>query len=76
MLSERFMTKERYFEHFKGGRYKLIGFGQDTETQEDVVIYQALYGVGQIWVRPYDIFFSKVTMPDGSEVERFKEINI
>ena len=32
MLSERYMTKERYFQHFRGGRYKLIGFGKDSET--------------------------------------------
>lgn len=57
MLKERGLTKSRYFEHFKGGKYKLIGFGKDSETLEDVVIYQALYGVGQIWVRPYGIFF-------------------
>lgn len=76
MLSERLMTKERYFEHFKGGKYKLIGFGKDSETLEDVVIYQAMYGASQIWVRPYEIFFSKVTLPDGTEVERFKETNI
>lgn len=75
-LSERRLTKARYFEHFKGGKYKLIGFGKDSETLEDVVIYQALYGIGQIWVRPYDIFFSKVMLPDGTEVERFKEITI
>ena len=76
MLKERGLTRVRYFEHFKGGRYKLIGFGKDSETLEDVVIYQALYGAGQIWVRPYDIFFSKVTLPDGTEVERFKEISL
>ena len=76
MLSERFMTKERYFEHFKGGKYKLIGFGKDSETLEDVVIYQALYGAGQIWVRPYDIFFSKAKDENGNEVDRFKEIKM
>jgi len=76
MLKERGLSKARYFEHFKSGKYKLIGFGKDSETLEDVVIYQALYGVGQIWVRPYEIFFSKVTLPDGTEVERFKEIMI
>ncbi|MBO4465769.1 MAG: DUF1653 domain-containing protein [Bacteroidales bacterium] len=76
MLQERCLTKARYFEHFKGGKYKLIGFGKDSETLEDVVVYQALYGANQIWVRPYDIFFSKVTLPDGTEVERFKEITI
>lgn len=76
MLQERGRSKDRYFEHFKGGKYKLIGFGKDSETLEEVVIYKALYGTGQIWVRPYDIFFSKVTMPDGTEVERFKEITL
>ena len=73
MLQERGRSKDRYFEHFKGGKYKLIGFGKDSETLEEVVIYQALYGAGQIWVRPYEIFFSKVTLSDGTEVERFKE---
>ena len=76
MLSERRLNTDRYFEHFKGGRYKLIGFGKDSETLEDVVIYQALYGDNQIWVRPYDIFFSKVLLPDGAEVDRFTEITI
>ena len=75
MLSERLMTKDRYFQHFRGGKYKLIGFGKDSETLEDVVIYQALYGVGQIWVRPCEMFFSKVKDKDGNEVERFKEID-
>lgn len=74
MLSERYMTKERYFQHFRGGKYKLIGFGQDTETLEDVVIYQELYGMQKYLVRPYNIFFSKIKGDDGNEVERFKEI--
>jgi hypothetical protein len=75
MLTERSLSKPRYFEHFKGGKYKLIGFGKDSETLKDVVIYQALYGANQIWVRPYDIFFSKVKDENGNEVDRFKEIN-
>ncbi len=74
MLSERYMTKERYFQHFRGGKYKLIGFGKNSETQEDVVIYQELYGMQKYWVRPYNIFFSKIKGDDGNEVERFKEI--
>lgn len=76
MIQERGHARDRYFEHFKGGKYKLIGFGKDSETLEDVVIYQALYGANQIWVRPYDMFFGKVELPDGTEVERFKEIII
>jgi hypothetical protein len=76
MLSERRLNTDRYFEHFKGGKYKLIAFGKDSETQEDVVIYQALYGDNQIWVRPCDIFFSKVNLQDGSETKRFIEITL
>ena len=75
MLSERRLNTDRYFEHFKGGKYKLIAFGKDSETLEDVVIYQALYGDNQIWVRPYDIFFSKVNDSDGNEIDRFNEID-
>ena len=75
MLSERRLNTDRYFEHFKGGRYKLIGFGKDSETLEDVVIFQALYGDNQIWVRPYELFFSKAKLPDGREVVRFRELN-
>ena len=76
LLKQRSLNHHRYFEHFKGGKYKLIGFGKDSETLEDVVVYQALYGVQDIWVRPYKEFFSKVTLPDETEVERFKEITI
>ena len=73
MLQERGLSRERYFQHYKGNKYRLIGFGKDSETLEEVVIYQALYGAGQIWVRPYSIFFSKVTLPDGTTVDRFQE---
>ncbi len=73
MLSERRLNTDRYFEHFKGGKYKLIAFGKDSETEKDVVIYQALYGDNQIWVRPSSMFFSKVTDKEGNEVQRFKE---
>ena len=76
MLTERSLSKPRYFEHFKGGKYKLIGFGKNSETLEDVVIYQALYGANQIWVRPQAIFFSKVKDENGNEVDRFKEITL
>ena len=75
MLKQRSLTHDRYFEHFKGGKYKLHGFGKDSKTLESVVIYQALYGLHELWVRPYDEFFGKVTLPDGTEVERFREID-
>lgn len=63
----------KYYRHFKGGKYKLLAVGQDSETLEPVVVYQALYGDMRVWVRPYDMFYGKV-LRDGVEVERFEEI--
>ena len=60
------MKKARYFVHFKGGLY-------NSETFEDLVVYQALYGTHEIWVRPMSLFFSKVIF-QGIEMDRFKEI--
>lgn len=67
------MDKEQYFMHFKGGLYKLIGYACHSETQEEMVIYQALYGKHKIWVRPKTLFFDKV-IRDGIEVNRFTEV--
>ncbi len=76
LLKERRRNTDRYFQHFRGGKYKLIGYGKDSETLEDVVIYQALYGANQIWVRPKEIFESTVKDAEGNEVKRFTEITI
>lgn len=66
--------KVKYYRHFKGGKYKVLAIGQDSETLAPVVIYQALYGDMLVWVRPYEMFFGKVVR-DGVEIERFKEIS-
>jgi len=41
--------QDRYFRHFKGGLYKLLYEARDSETREEVVVYQALYGERGIW---------------------------
>ena len=76
LVGDRMLARDRYFEHYKGGKYRLVGFGKDSDTLEDVVIYQALYGVGQIWVRPSEAFFGTVTDEEGVEVKRYREITI
>lgn len=63
----------RYYRHFKGGKYELLAEGRDSETQEPVIIYRALYGEHAIWVRPKAMFFENVTRPDYSG-PRFTEI--
>ena len=70
-----YQTKEeRYFYHFKGGKYKYIHSALDSETQERMVVYQALYGAKAYWVRPEKMFFEKVSR-DGKTFNRFTEID-
>lgn len=64
--------EERFFRHFKGGQYKYIRSAYDSETQERMVVYQALYGEHAWWVRPEKMFFEKVTR-DGKTFNRFTE---
>ena len=67
-------NEERYFYHFKGGKYKYIHSALDSETQERMVVYQALYGTKAYWVRPEKMFFEKVSR-DGKTFNRFTEID-
>ena len=64
---------DKYYLHFKGGVYRLIGIAKDSETLEDLVVYQAMYGEHQLWVRPKEMFFGKVER-DGKVFEHFTEI--
>ena len=40
------------YRHFKGNEYRVIGMARHSETMEEMVVYQALYGEQGIWVRP------------------------
>ncbi len=59
------------YEHYKGHRYKIIGIARHSETLEELVVYQALYGEGDIWVRPLSMFLENIVI-DGVLQPRFK----
>ena len=64
------------YRHFKGGLYKVISFAKHTETGEMLVIYKGLT-TNIVYVRPYDIFNSKVDKEKYPEVEqeyRFEDL--
>lgn len=62
----------RYFQHFKGNRYKMLHIAYDSETQQRMVVYQAQYGEKLIWVRPEKMFFERITR-NGRVMSRFTE---
>jgi hypothetical protein len=59
------------YEHFKKKRYKIIAIARHSETLEELVVYQALYGEGGIWVRPVSMFLESVSV-EGKLFPRFK----
>ena len=62
------------YRHFKGNEYEVVGFAKDSETTEKMVIYKALYGDQELWVRPYEMF-REIIERDGKKIRRFSKIN-
>lgn len=58
------------YRHFKGNEYEVIGIGKHSETGESMVIYKALYGDGDLWVRPVKMWNETVER-DGKVYKRF-----
>lgn len=48
------------YRHFKGNYYIVEQIATHTETNEKMVVYRALYGNNDIWVRPLNSFTEKV----------------
>ncbi len=64
------MTKPGIYRHFKGNRYELVTLAKHSETCEEMVVYRALYGDGEYWVRPLSMWEETVEV-DGRTVPRF-----
>ena len=64
---------EEYYRHFKGNLYRVLHIAKHTETLEDMVVYQAMYGDRDIWVRP-KAMFEEVIERDGKTFRRFEPI--
>lgn len=67
------------YQHYKTQKlYELIGVARHSETDEEMIVYKALYnceqfGLDRLWVRPKKMFF-ELLLVDGSTVPRFKWI--
>lgn len=67
------------YKHFKGDYYLVQDVAIHSETREKYVIYRALYGNNELYIRPYDMFMSKVDKvkyPNVEQEYRFELQNI
>lgn len=63
--------KKGIYRHYKGNEYEVLSVAKHSETLEDMIVYKALYGEGEVWVRPLSMWNDKVRLADGSETKRF-----
>ena len=61
------------YRHYKGNEYEVVGFAKHSETLESMVIYRAVYGEKETWVRPLDMWDNEIEF-EGKTVKRFELI--
>jgi hypothetical protein len=67
------MIETGTYRHYKGNTYQVLGVAKHSETEEDLVVYQALYGEWGWWVRPLEMFCGQVEV-GGNLLPRFELI--
>lgn len=71
MSGEPLEPRPGRYRHYKGGLYRVVGVARHSETEEELVVYEPLYGAGGLWVRPRAMFLETVTV-GGRTVPRFE----
>lgn len=70
---------QEIYRHFKGNVYQIITIARHSETKMKMVVYQQLYAPYEVYVRPLDMFMSKIDTkkyPNEKQIFRFERIDI
>ena len=70
---ENKIEKGAKYRHYKGNEYVVLCIATHSETEEEMVVYKALYGDEKVWVRPMSMWNEEVAI-DGKCVRRFQRI--
>lgn len=68
-----------FYRHFKGNTYQIVAIAKDAENMSEQVVYQALYGTYEIYVRPLEEFMEKLDpekYPETAQATRFELVQL
>jgi hypothetical protein len=67
------MVQPGRYRHYRGHEYEVLGVARHSETDEEYVVYRALYGNRGLWIRPTAMFKEMVVL-EGRHVPRFEPL--